>query len=656
MTHRAAILLPIVLSIMIDCRTAALACPGDCDRDSEVTIAELVVGVRNVLAPALSAVASPTCAALDADRDGSATVAELIAAVRSALHGCPLVRVPFRAELDEDGSALLLTPAEALLGERTYSLVLTTGIRDGEGKPLQPAEAFRAIVGSGPPPGDGPVALFSADPEAAGNPYPDPRLLRADGTVHVPDRFALRGLDARSELDAARRILRETADEVGTVRGFGTTAPVRIALSALVDLDTVNAETVLFFQRPRGGVDVGGALDAAARAGVPAAEVALAVTFPTQPIENDLLAIRDLYAAAPDEEFGVILEDPDPEDDLPIGVFGPGELEDCDGAGSKLPIIVSGLLPTREFRAADGIFDPAKIAGVTVPETVLVRFLLAVPASPPPHEVVILQHGFAGSDCFVLTLAAELAGENLAAIGISSVLHGRRGNFFDLVSSTPLQLRDVFRQTHADQMALARAIRAGIDWNGDAIDDLDAGAIGYLGVSLGGIQGSTMIAVEPSIRAAVLNVTGGRVAFLGENPGARAIYVASFAERSGLAEGTPELEVFLRRMLELAQQGVDPADGLNYARRWRLEPFPGYAPRRVLMQEGLGDVLVSNESTEELAAAAGLPVQVAVMDEDGAAALWSFEGGHGILGRQEVRDQAVTFLGSDGTLIVDPRP
>jgi hypothetical protein len=73
-----------------------------------------------------------------------------------------------------------------------------------------------------------------------------------------------------------------------------------------------------------------------------------------------------------------------------------------------------------------------------------------------------------------------------------------------------------------------------------------------------------------------------------------------------------------------------------------------------MMQEGIGDTLVSNESTEELAAAGGLPVQVAVTEESGAAALWSFPGGHGILGRGEVRAQLVTFLGSDGTRIIDP--
>ncbi len=102
---------------------------------------------------------------------------------------------------------------------------------------------------------------------------------------------------------------------------------------------------------------------------------------------------------------------------------------------------------------------------------------------------------------------------------------------------------------------------------------------------------------------------------------------------------------------------MDPADGLNYARHWILEPFAGAEPRRVLMQEGIGDTWVNNESTETLAAAGGLPSDVALSDPGGVSALWRFDnpGGHGILTqRADVREQAVLFLASGGTEIVDP--
>ncbi len=59
-------------------------CPGDCDGDGRVTVAELVRGVRIVLGvEQLSA-----CPAMDADGNGTVAVNELIGAVNAALGGC----------------------------------------------------------------------------------------------------------------------------------------------------------------------------------------------------------------------------------------------------------------------------------------------------------------------------------------------------------------------------------------------------------------------------------------------------------------------------------------------------------------------------------------------------------------------------------------
>jgi hypothetical protein len=101
---------------------------------------------------------------------------------------------------------------------------------------------------------------------------------------------------------------------------------------------------------------------------------------------------------------------------------------------------------------------------------------------------------------------------------------------------------------------------------------------------------------------------------------------------------------------------MDSVDGLNYARRWFLDPFPGSAPHRVLLQEGIGDQLVDNESTEALAAAGGLVANTPVSDPAGVSGLWRFDppGGHGILARPDVREQALRFLASGGTEIIDP--
>lgn len=62
----------------------AQTCAGDCDGDGQVTISELVRGVRI----ALGELPVEECDALDGDGSGTVTVAELIRAVRAALEIC----------------------------------------------------------------------------------------------------------------------------------------------------------------------------------------------------------------------------------------------------------------------------------------------------------------------------------------------------------------------------------------------------------------------------------------------------------------------------------------------------------------------------------------------------------------------------------------
>jgi hypothetical protein len=76
----------------------------------------------------------------------------------------------------------------------------------------------------------------------------------------------------------------------------------------------------------------------------------------------------------------------------------------------------------------------------------------------------------------------------------------------------------------------------------------------------------------------------------------------------------------------------------------------------VLVQEGVGDELVWNVLTEELAMVAGLPTNVPASDPAGVSGHWIFQppGGHGIFDRADVQDQAATFLASSGTELIDP--
>lgn len=64
----------------------ALACPGDCDGNGQVTIAELIRSVNIALGNAPVS----NCAAADVNGNGTVAVNELIAAVNASLSGCPI--------------------------------------------------------------------------------------------------------------------------------------------------------------------------------------------------------------------------------------------------------------------------------------------------------------------------------------------------------------------------------------------------------------------------------------------------------------------------------------------------------------------------------------------------------------------------------------
>jgi dienelactone hydrolase len=582
--------------------------------------------------------------------------------------------VAFTVADDPDGPALLVTPETALHGASAYGVVVTSRVRDRAGRPIAASEAFARAAGieptraPGAPVTDPTFALYADDPEDPGNPYPDARLIDGDGRLHVPDHIALRGVADDAETATAHRLLRSYADGVASLGGFSATAPVRIALSAPVDLATAGPDSVLFFEipddegRPRAvdppAISLAALLDAARSLGVTDEEVVLATWFPTLPIVDDLLSVqRVLSDRIGRDDVGFV--DPDPGDDLPIGYFTRDEATFASylaGAPSVAAVAV-GLIAAPEFRGPEGTFVPERVRGeVPAPANELDFYLTLPAAGSPPYPVVLLQHGFGGSNQIVLELGPIFAEHGLATIGISAVSHGRRGSSLDLLTSGPFGIRDIFRQSIADEMSVLRAIEAGIDADGDGRPDLDGGRTSFIGISLGGILGATLVAVEESLPVAVLNVAGGRVAFLATSAGTRAIYLDSLAAQTGLAVGDPRFEAFVRRNLEIAQHVLDPVDPLNYAPHWFADPFPGQTPHRILLQEGIGDLLVDNSRTEELAAAGALVANQAMADPGGVSGLWRFEppGGHSIFTREDVRAQAIRFLLSGGTEIVDP--
>ncbi|MDX2170669.1 MAG: PQQ-dependent sugar dehydrogenase [Deltaproteobacteria bacterium] len=109
-------LLPRAIAALLLLAAPALACPGDCDGDGTVAIAELVRAVDLALDGGTLA----ACAAADGNGDDQLTVDELIDAVGAALDGCP-------PPLSCQGAAAPGTPPTTVLVTDALSLPVHIG-------------------------------------------------------------------------------------------------------------------------------------------------------------------------------------------------------------------------------------------------------------------------------------------------------------------------------------------------------------------------------------------------------------------------------------------------------------------------------------------------------------------------------------------------
>jgi len=178
-----------------------------------------------------------------------------------------------------------------------------------------------------------------------------------------------------------------------------------------------------------------------------------------------------------------------------------------------------------------------------------------------------------------------------------------------------------------DLLQLVRVIQQGLDLNGDGLPDLDPNHIYYAGQSLGSLYGTMLTALEPSVRAAALNVGGAStVDIVYWSPAYQGIATQALAQRvpSLLNEGNgynadyvlldqpvkvttvpgavPIQDVF-ERFEWLGNQG----DPIAFAPHLQISPLPNLpATRPMLVQFARGDQTVPNPANTELVRAAGL--------------------------------------------------
>ncbi len=264
---------------------------------------------------------------------------------------------------------------------------------------------------------------------------------------------------------------------------------------------------------------------------------------------------------------------------------------------------IEGTFLAPDFRSGDIIppgANPEPRGWTRIP------FYLKLPrnhlTAPRPFPLAIWAHGLTGDRFSIPNV------DDAAVIAIDAVEHGFRMqspsrdlvafefNNFQQIRKT----RDNYRQTTLDNLSLAHLLPT---LDGQLRAALGGGALlrtdgfVFLGGSLGGIVGGSIIPLAPEIDHAIVVVGGAGL---------------SAAFQDGLFKLAAPNVTFAHTPVEramffaLVQMLFDRADGVNYLRHAIREPLPGHTPRNVLFLEVIGDPLVPNRANETWAWAAGL--------------------------------------------------
>jgi hypothetical protein len=297
-------------------------------------------------------------------------------------------------------------------------------------------------------------------------------------------------------------------------------------------------------------------------------------------------------------------------------------------------------------------------------------FNLFVPSGTPPlggWPVAIFGHGFTDSKQGAPTaVASTLAHNGIATIAINVVGHGGGGTTGTLTiiplvgapvtvpdggrgidqngngtidstegsSAAPpngiVASRDGLQQTVADLMQLVRVLQAGVDVDGDGVADLNGGRIYYAGQSFGGIYGTKFIAIEPDVRAGVLNVPGGAIIEIARlSPAFRPLVGISLASRvpslCNAGPLAPPLWCFqesiplrddpavtepapgamsVQEVLDNTEWVSQAGNPVAYAAHLRKIPLDGVPTRPFIIQNAKGDSTVPNPTSSAIIRAA----------------------------------------------------
>ena len=254
------------------------------------------------------------------------------------------------------------------------------------------------------------------------------------------------------------------------------------------------------------------------------------------------------------------------------------------------------------------------------------------------------------------TFDVDFVNNETSAPGPDGVADPSGTHFLNLNSL--LTTRDNMRQGSADLSVLAASLPL-MSIDGDALPDLDASNVVYVGHSLGAILGTPFIALEPTVNNAFLSAGMGGVARGFEGSDTFGPLIRAGLGAAGVTPGTADYEFFFT----VLQTVLDSADPVN----WAAE---GAMLNNVVLHEIIGDTVIPNfvptaplSGTKPLIAAMGLTAYSSTQSSPGGVDLaGSFvpPASHGSLldpttspaATVEMQKQLASFLATLGTTVV----
>jgi hypothetical protein len=290
--------------------------------------------------------------------------------------------------------------------------------------------------------------------------------------------------------------------------------------------------------------------------------------------------------------------------------------------------VPSGTKPTTGWPVAiighglgESIYnDPWAIAPLLASEGIATAAINVVGHGGGEHGMLIVH----GKDGRIVVVPA-------GGRGIDQNGDGRIGPSEGFAAMTPrsiLSRRDGSRQTVIDLMQLVREIEIGVDIDGDGVADLDPNRIYYAGHSAGGIYGALLLAVEASIKAGALVAAGGSAADYGRLGIFRSSVGRDLAERKPslinvavsedpakpsflfvdnipLRDQPPFVNtvpgaIAIQQRIEHGEWVAQSGNPVAYAKHIRKAPLPNNVPKPVLLQFAKGDKSIPNPTTSAI--------------------------------------------------------